>query len=74
MTSHNESELRLKAITLINELRSGNASDDRQEDITHTLDAIMPDPNYWDYVIDHTPRLTAEEIVEKAFSYKPILL
>lgn len=65
---------RERAITLINELRSGNLSDDELGQVTLKLNAILPDPNYWDYTIDHEPRLTAEDIVERAFSYKPIVL
>lgn len=63
-----------RAVLLINEMRSGEASDERQETIVAELDRILPDPNYWDYMIDHVPDMTAEQIVEKAFGYKPIIL
>jgi hypothetical protein len=62
------------AVTLIAEMRTGSASDERQQSIALELDRILPDPNYWDYMVDHMPEMTPEEIVEKAFSYKPILL
>tara|TARA_B100001964_G_C14043961_1_gene513918 strand:- start:624 stop:842 length:219 start_codon:yes stop_codon:yes gene_type:complete len=62
------------AVSLIAEMRTGAASNDRQQIIVSELDLILPDPNYWDYMVDHTPEMTPEEIVEKAFSYKPIML
>lgn len=61
-----------KAIKLINELRSGAADDRQQEQIVAELDSLLPDPNYWDYTIDHSPELSAIEIVERAFRHKPI--
>lgn len=64
---------RLKAKSLIIEMRSGGASDERQEIIFRKLDEILPDPNYWDYLIDHDPELSPDEVIERAFNYKPII-
>ena len=65
---------RERAIDLIREIRSGDASDERQQRIVAELDQLLPDPNYFDYMVDFVPEMTPEEIVEKAFSYKPIIL
>lgn len=64
---------RLKAKSLIIEMRSGGASDERQEIIFRKLDEILPDPNYWDYLIDHDLDLSPDEVIERAFNYKPII-
>ncbi len=46
----------------------------RVDEIFQCLERISPDPNISDYVFYPDEReLTPEEIVEKAFSYKPIL-
>lgn len=71
MTVEKNKEL---AISLINELRSGCCPDERQEEIASILDKLLPDSNYWDYLIDHVPELSAEEVVERAFDSKPIIL
>lgn len=62
------------AVSLIVEMREGNASDERQQVIVKELDRILPDPNYWDYLVDYVPEMTPETVVEKAFNIKPILL
>ncbi|MDW9854908.1 hypothetical protein GOB46_20335 [Sinorhizobium meliloti] len=69
----NESK-KIRAVSLIKEMRSGVASDERQVAIVDELDRILPDPNYWDYMIDNDPKMTAEQVVEKAFSYNPIIV
>ncbi|MFK0685926.1 hypothetical protein SD208_16600 [Ochrobactrum sp. BD67] len=71
MTVENNKEL---AISLINELRSGRCPDERQEEIASILYKLLPDSSYWDYLIDHVPELSAEEVVERAFDSKPIIL
>jgi len=38
------------------------------------LESNVLDPYIIDYIYFHKPRLTPEEIVEKALSYKPIIL
>lgn len=62
------------AIELIDELRGGAVGDARQEQIVAQLDRLLPDPNYWNYLIDHSPKLTAEQVVDRAFNYRPIQL
>lgn len=59
---------------LIEVLRSDILNDEELGEIASILDRIVPDPNYWSYTIDSEPELSADEIVNKAFSYKPILL
>jgi hypothetical protein len=63
-----------KAVTLILRLRSGEFDDDGINAIIDELDELFPDPDYLDYTIDRVPELTPEEVVRKAFSYKPIQL
>ena len=63
-----------EAVTLINQLRSHTLS---EEDIPATvgrLKQILPDPHFMGYTINKVPPLSAEEIVRKAFTYKPIQL
>jgi hypothetical protein len=63
-----------QAVTLIDELRSGVLTDDEQSDVVVKIDQLLLDPHWFDYTIDHLPELSAEEIVRKAFEYKPIQL
>lgn len=63
-----------EAIPLIDALRSGVLSDAELADITIRLDTLLPDPHWFDYTIDQVPELPAEEVVRKAFRYRPIQL
>lgn len=62
------------AVSLIIEMRTGSLSDEKQQSIASELDRILPDPNYWDYMVDHMPEMTPKEVVDKAFRYNPIIL
>ena len=63
-----------KAVPLINALRSGRLNDEQQSAVVIELDNLLLDPHWFEYAIDSVPELSAEEIVRKAFEYKPIQL
>jgi uncharacterized protein (DUF1778 family) len=68
------SEAFREAVELINRLRSGELDDEEQSSVVERLDALLPDPDWFGYAIDRTPELSAEEIVRRAFSHRPIRL
>jgi hypothetical protein len=72
MMEKEEISAQMQAIILIQELRSGSSSDERQREIILELDKILPDPNYFDYLVDFVPEMSAEQVVAKAFRYKSI--
>ena len=65
-------EILQEAISLINRLRSGMLDDDELSGVAVRLDELLLDPRWFDYAIDQVPELSAEEVVQKAFSYHPI--
>ena len=67
-------EVMVEAVALIDELRSGHLSDEDLSDRTERLDALLPDPHWYDYTIDRMPELPAEDVVRRAFEYRPIRL
>lgn len=67
-------EILREAKGLIDQFRSGRLTDEDLSAITETLDRLLPDPHWYDYTIDHIPELSSEEVVRRAFSYKPIQL
>ena len=67
-------QIREEAVKLINQLRSGVLSDEELSDIVVKLRSVLPDPHFMAYTIDHVPELTAEDVVRRAFEYKPIRL
>lgn len=70
----NTPEVFEEAVRLINELRSGSLSDDEQSKRVVRLDELLLDPHWFEYTIDAVPELSAEEIVNRAFEYKPFRL
>ena len=68
-------EVLQEAVSLINRLRSGMLDDDDElSGVAVRLDELLLDPRWFDYAIDQVPELSAEEVVQKAFSYHPIEL
>jgi hypothetical protein len=67
-------EVLREAVSLINQLRSGLLNDDELSCVVERLDELLLDPHWYDYTIDQEPELSAEKVVERAFSYRPILL
>lgn len=67
-------EVLKEAVSLIDELRSGRLNDEGISATVAKLDKLLLDPHWLEYTIDHVPEYSAEEIVRKAFEYKPIQL
>ena len=67
-------EVLQEAVLLIDQLRTGKLSDQELSAVATKLDTLLPDPHWFDYSIDYVPELSAEEIVRKAFAYRPIQL
>lgn len=59
---------------LIDRLRSGVLPNQELRRIAERLDVLLPDPHWYEYTIDHVPELASEEIVRRAFAYRPIQL
>jgi hypothetical protein len=69
MTAHNDDAH--KAAALIALLRSGTLEDSKVSETVRALDALLPDPNWFGYAIDQEPELSPEQVVAKAFDYRP---
>lgn len=67
---------RKEALNLLSEYFDNidDIEEKRVDQIFHRLEEVSPDPYISDYVFyPEGKELTPEEIVEKAFSYKPII-
>jgi hypothetical protein len=73
MTDHS-APAQAEAMSLLTRLRSGLCDEAELSSIVVRLNAILPDPNWFDYAIDHTPELPVATVVTKAFSYRAIHL
>ena len=60
-----------KAAALIALLRSGALEDGKVLETVTALDALLPDPNWFGYAIDQEPELSPEQVVARAFEYRP---
>ena len=67
-------EILSEASALIRDLRSGEFDDPALSRIVLRLKKLLPDPYFMDYAVDRVPEPTAEEVVRKAFEYRPIIL
>lgn len=65
-----------KLITLVNRLIDAYGTEDQLDNIESLLENELPDPNFVGYIYypSNGIELSAEEIVEKAHAYKPIIL
>lgn len=64
---------KIQLIRLVKKLLIDKYSSERASNAAlHTFLRAVPDPNALS-LFHHDPELTAEEIVEKALSYKPII-
>lgn len=62
-------------IALINKIRDVEFETGEERDaILYKFESNVPDPQALNLIYHHKPRLTPEEIVEKALAYKPIIL
>ena len=60
-------------IELVQEIRSED-DDEKLSELISLFEENVIMPNAYTLIFDHTPRLSNEEIVDKALSYKPIQL
>ncbi len=67
-------EIISEAVPLIVRFRSGTQNDAVLREIFLRLRQLLPDPEILSYLVNRVPELTPEEVVEKAFEYRPIIL
>jgi len=67
-------EVHRQAVALIERLRGGLLDDAQQSEVVVQLDALLLDPHWFEYTIDHIPELLPEEVVRRAFEYCPFLM
>jgi hypothetical protein len=67
-------QIEQEAVSLINQLRSGELDDEELSEVVVKLRNILPDPHYMAYTIDQVPELPPEAVVRRAFQYRPIKL
>ncbi|MGV3663954.1 MAG: hypothetical protein ACO1TE_27530 [Prosthecobacter sp.] len=63
-----------EAVSLIHQLRSHRLDEAAISEAGVRLNALLPDPCWFDYTMDHVPELPAEDAVRRAFEYRPIIL
>lgn len=66
-----------EALKLLNEYYSNRdvLSEEEVDNIFQRLSEMIPDPAISDYVFfPDGPEMTPEEIINKAFSYKPVIM
>jgi hypothetical protein len=66
-------EVLREATDLIDRLRSHTLSEAELSAVVVRLTKLLPDPHFMRYAVDHTPELSVEEVVRKAFEYRPFL-
>jgi hypothetical protein len=67
-------EMLAEATALIDQLRSGLLSEEELSRVFIQLRALLPDPYFMAYTVNHEPELDAADVVRRAFAYQPILL
>ncbi|AYF79666.1 hypothetical protein D7D52_37020 [Nocardia yunnanensis] len=67
---------REQLIGLVTKLYEGQGDEAQQDEWLEALNGAVADPRISDYIFwdDSNPRLTPEQIVDKALAYKPIVL
>ena len=63
-----------ESILLVKELRSGKLNDKELSAVIVRLNDLLLDPHWFDYAVDHNPELSPDEVVKRAFRYRPIEL
>jgi hypothetical protein len=62
-------------LSLVTQICNGEYdTEEERSALIEILENNVPDPNVMNLIFKHKPKLTPEEIVEKALSYKPICL
>jgi len=67
-------EILQESVELINRLRSHTLSEAQISATVLRLKKLLPDPHFMAYTVNRIPQLNAEEIVRKAFEYRPFLM
>jgi hypothetical protein len=67
-------QIEQEAVSLINQLRSGELNDEELSEVVLKLRTFLPDSHFMAYTIDQVPELPPEDVVRRAFQYKPITL
>lgn len=65
---------RKELIDLVEKIKLGDGSEDEITEWLNILADNVPDPNVSDLIFFSDIELSSEEVVDKALSYKPILL
>jgi hypothetical protein len=63
-------EILQEAVGLVTELRSGRLDEVQSSDVVVRLNALLLDPHWFSYAIDHVPELTPEQVAQRAFEYR----
>jgi hypothetical protein len=67
-------EVLAEAVSLIDQIRGGELDDAAISANVVRIDALLLDPYWMAYAIDCEPELPAEQVVRRAFEYRPIIL
>ena len=67
-------EVLREAIALISELRSGGLNDEQLSGVVMRLNGLLFDPHWFSYTIDYVPELAPEQVVRRAFEYRPFAM
>lgn len=66
---------RLELVQLVRKIAEGECSSESERDkLINLIEANITAPDITSLIFHHNPELTPEEIVDKALSYKPIIL
>jgi hypothetical protein len=64
-----------KLVKLVKDILDANdSSEEERHEMFLILEKNVPHPEPTNLIFHHKPKLTAEEVVEKALSYKPIIM
>ena len=69
-----EDTRRQRALILVRRLQKSQGTERELDELMRELKEIAPHPGVLDLVFGSKPAMSAEEVVEKAFSYSPIPL
>ena len=67
-------EARNRIIEIVQRIIDSDGTESELDDLIEELKSKVSDPKVTDYIFWNETEMTAEEIVEKALSYKPIQL
>ena len=67
-------EILSESITLIRAMRSSTLDVAALSEVYLRLRQLLPDPEFLGYTVNLVPELSPEEVVRRAFEYRPIIL